>query len=137
MAKMATTRTRRRAAAVNPLAADQSVFAPREYQRAAIADRNRFKAYMWSRQTGKGFAVALEVNNDILETEARGEATDWMIVSRSLIAARQLGRKVRGIGRAMTEAMQAVEPSIADLGESQFEIEYPGGSRVLILSSSL
>jgi phage FluMu gp28-like protein len=119
-----------------PLAPGESIFTPREYQKRAIEDKGRFKAYMWSRQTGKGFAVALEVNDDILESEARGEATDWMIVSRSLIAARQLGRKVRGIGRAMTAAIKAVEPSIEDLGESQLELTYPGGSRVLILSSS-
>lgn len=125
---------RRKVAA--PLAPGQSVFKPRPYQRAALADRARFKALMWSRQTGKGFTIALEINADILETEARGEAVDWLIVSRSLVAARQLGRKVRGIGRAMTQAARLVEPTLADLGESQTELTYPGGSRVLILSSS-
>lgn len=136
MAAVKTARTKRRGGQSAPLAAGQSVFAPREYQKRAIADRSRSKAYMWSRQTGKGFSVALEINADILDVEGRGDATDWMIVSRSLIAARQLGRKVRGIARAMTQAMQAVEPSIEDLGENNFEIVYPGGSRVLILSSS-
>lgn len=121
---------------MTPLAAGESVFTPRPYQRAFIADKSRSKAAMWSRQTGKGFAVALEVNDDILTTEARGDAIDWLIVSRSLVAARQLGRKVRGIGRAMCEAMRLVEPKSEDLGESQTELVYPGGSRVLILSSS-
>ena len=135
MAKTAAT-IRRPQRAVAPLAPGESVFRPRSYQADAIADRSRFMALMWSRQTGKGFTVALMVNEDILEREAAGEATDWMIVSRSLVAARQLGRKIRGIGRAMTQAMQAVEPLTADLGESQVELTYPGGSRVLILSSS-
>lgn len=119
-----------------PLAPGESIFRPRAYQRAALEDRARFKALMWSRQTGKGFAIALEINADILQAEAAGAAVDWLIVSRSLIAARQLGRKVRGIGRAMTQAAQLVEPKLADLGESQTELTYPGGSRVLILSSS-
>ena len=121
---------------MKPLGPGESVFHPRAYQAAAMADRSRFKALMWSRQTGKGFTVAMEINDDILETEARGEAVDWMIVSRSLVAARQLGRKIRGIGRALCQARKAVEPQSEDLGESQTELTYPGGSRVLILSSS-
>ena len=136
MAATKTTTRTRKAKAVTPLAAGESVFKPRDYQRRFIADRSRFKAAMWSRQTGKGFAVALEVNADILESEARGDAVDWLLISRSLVASRQLGRKVRGIGRALCQAQQLVEPQIADLGESQTELTYPGGSRVLILSSS-
>lgn len=129
-------RSRVRRAAGAPLGPGESVFTPRPYQRAALADKARFKALLWSRQTGKGFTIALEINADILETEAAGGAVDWLIVSRSLVAARQLGRKVRAIGRAMTQAARLVEPALADLGESQTELTYPGGSRVLILSSS-
>lgn len=136
MGKRADIQRARRGGNVKPLAPGESVFKPRLYQKLAIEDKSRFKSYMWSRQTGKGFSVALEINDDILEVEAGGGATDWMIISRSLIAARQLGRKVRGIGRALTAARQAIEPTIEDLGESQLELTYPGGSRVLILSSS-
>jgi phage FluMu gp28-like protein len=113
-----------------------SVFKPRPYQRAAISDTARYQAWMWSRQTGKGFTVALKVNANILETEGAGQAVDWMIVSRSLVASRQLARKIVGIGKAMCRALHVLEPSIAELKENQFEITYPGGSRVLVLSSN-
>lgn len=121
------------AVATNTIA---SVFSPRAYQLAAIHDEARYQAWMWSRQTGKGFTVALKINKDILEAEARGEAVDWMILSRSLVASRQLARKIRGIGRAMCRARQAIDPTVAELKDNQYEITYPGGSRVLVLSSN-
>lgn len=133
MAKQAATRRTRRAAQA---ALNGPIFAPRPYQIAAINDAARFQAWMWSRQTGKGFAIALKVNKAILEAEARGEAHDWMLLSRSLIATRQLARKVRGIGRAMCEAQKALAPEIDELRDNQLEITYPGGSRVLVLSSN-
>ena len=40
------------------------------YQRRYLADRSRFKAGMWSRQTGKTFTTTLEAVLDVLEAEA-------------------------------------------------------------------
>jgi phage FluMu gp28-like protein len=92
---------------------------------------------MWSRQTGKGFTVGIEVNDSILAAEAAGRPEDWLLLSRSYMAARQLARKVRAIGRAMIAARKALgDVQLAELAENQFEITYPGGSRVLVLSSN-
>ncbi len=41
------------------------------YQRRYLADASRFKAGMWSRQTGKTFTTTLEAVLDVLEAEAK------------------------------------------------------------------
>jgi phage FluMu gp28-like protein len=44
------------------------------YQRRYLADPSRFKAGMWSRQTGKTFTTTLEAVLDVLEAEAERTA---------------------------------------------------------------
>ena len=53
------------------------------YQRRYLADRARFKAGMWSRQTGKTFTTTLEAVLDVLEAEAEGRVCRWTILSVS------------------------------------------------------
>jgi len=53
------------------------------YQRRYLADRSRFKAGMWSRQTGKTFTTTLEAVLDVLEAEAEGRVCRWTILSVS------------------------------------------------------
>ena len=53
------------------------------YQRRYLADRARFKAGMWSRQTGKTFTTTLEAVLDVLEAEAEGRVSRWTILSVS------------------------------------------------------
>jgi phage FluMu gp28-like protein len=53
------------------------------YQRRWLADRARFKAAMVTRQGGKTkYMAAIEVIEDCLEAEARGERTRWIWLSR-------------------------------------------------------
>src|SRR5690606_6139782 len=53
------------------------------YQRRYLADAARFKAGMWSRQTGKTFTTTLEAVLDVLEAEAAGRVSRWTILSVS------------------------------------------------------
>lgn len=53
------------------------------YQRRYLADHARFKAGMWSRQTGKTFTATLEAVLDVLDAEADGRASRWTILSVS------------------------------------------------------
>ncbi|MCR6497076.1 hypothetical protein LJB71_13155 [Thermomonas sp. S9] len=42
------------------------------YQRRYLADKSRWKAACWSRQTGKTFTTTLEAVLDVLECRGRG-----------------------------------------------------------------
>ena len=53
------------------------------YKRRYLADVARFKAGMWSRQTGKTFTTTLEAVLDVLEAEAEGRTSRWTILSVS------------------------------------------------------
>lgn len=53
------------------------------YQRRYLADTARFKAGMWSRQTGKTFTTTLEAVLDVLDAEAAGRVSRWTILSVS------------------------------------------------------
>jgi phage FluMu gp28-like protein len=53
------------------------------YQRAWLADRSRFKIAMVARQCGKTkYMASLEVVENVLQHEARGEKSRWIILSR-------------------------------------------------------
>ncbi len=122
-------------------AAAPSVIEPYAYQRLMGANRARFAMYEWSRQVGKSMGCALAVNLDILEVEAAGRRTLWTLISRSLAQARELARKVRDVGRAVMAARNILK-GIAEsetrdsLGETQLELTYPGGSRVIVVSGN-
>lgn len=58
------------------------------YQRRWLADRSRYKAGLWARQTGKSFTTALEAAIDALET-----GDDWLLLSRGQRQSTELARK--------------------------------------------
>lgn len=75
------------------------------YQKRYLADTNRFKAGMWSRQSGKTFTTTLEAVLDTLQAEAQGRIARWTILSVSearAIDAMENGVKLhlRAIGAA-------------------------------------
>jgi len=63
------------------MASERPILYP--YQRRYLADTARFKAGMWSRQTGKTFTTTLEAVLDVLEAEAAGRVSRWTILSVS------------------------------------------------------
>lgn len=80
------------------------------YQRRYLADRSRFKAGMWSRQTGKTFTTTLEAVLDVLEAEAEGRVCRWTILSVS--QARALDAMDNGVKlhlRAIGAAFEAMD----------------------------
>lgn len=52
------------------------------YQRRWVDDTSRFKVGMFARQTGKTFSTTLEIAEDILDHDIRGERSRWVILSR-------------------------------------------------------
>jgi len=118
----------------------ESVIQPYAYQRALAMDTSRFLIAMWSRQVGKSFGASLLVNNDILEVESKGQRTLWTLISRSLPQARELAIKVRNVARAIMAARKILQsPDLFEAGkldERQYELEYPGGSRVVVVSGN-
>jgi len=92
-------------------------------------------ALMWSRQTGKGFTAASIVNVDILDAEAQRQRTEWVLTNRSQLQSRQLARKVHDQAEAVVRARKMLQgPNVNDLSGGNFEIVYPGDSRVWVLS---
>lgn len=80
------------------------------YQRRYLADASRFKAGMWSRQTGKTFTTTLEAVLDVLEAEAEGRVSRWTILSVS--QARALDAMDNGVKlhlRAIGAAFEALD----------------------------
>lgn len=119
----------------------ESVLSPYAYQRLMASNRSRFAMYRWSRQSGKSMGCAIAINADILQVEADGRRTLWTLISRSLPQARELALKVRDVGRAVMAARKmlsgiAVKETADSLGETQLELTYPGGSRVVVVSGN-
>lgn len=80
------------------------------YQRRYLADDARFKAGMWSRQTGKTFTTTLEAVLDVLEAETAGRVSRWTILSVS--RDRALDAMDNGVKlhlRAIGQAFQALD----------------------------
>lgn len=114
----------------------ESIITPHAYQRAFLDDAARYILLLWSRQTGKSFSVALKVNIDIVEVEARQQRTLWTVVAATKPRARELALKIRDVGRAVCAVRKILQgPNLADLGESQYELTYPGGSRVVVAAA--
>jgi phage FluMu gp28-like protein len=63
------------------MAGDAPILYP--YQRRYLADSSRWKAAMWSRQTGKTFTTTLEAVLDVLDAESQGRTSRWTILSVS------------------------------------------------------
>lgn len=125
-------------AAASAPAALTPAFAALPYQRAWVADQSRFKIGLMARQVGKSTACALEVNADILDVEARGGRTLWVLLSRGERQSGELARKVRDFGKLIAEARKALgaAPELVELGGNVSELRYPGGSRAIALPAN-
>jgi len=105
------------------------------YQRRYLHDNSRFKAGMWSRQTGKSFTTTLEAVLDALEAEATGRIARWTILSISrdrALDAMEAGVKLHL--RAFRASFEALEmPFAAD--ETAHMVRLPGGSYIRAVAS--
>lgn len=75
------------------------------YQKRWFADPARFKLGRFARQTGKTFTTTLELVDDVLQAESRGQRSPWVILSRGERQAREameegVFRHLEAYGRA-------------------------------------
>ncbi|MBN2690562.1 MAG: terminase family protein [Burkholderiaceae bacterium] len=105
------------------------------YQQRYLRDASRFKAGMWSRQTGKTFTTTLEAVLDVLQAEAAGRVSRWTILSVS--QARAMDAMDSGVKlhlRAFKAAFEALEmPFESD--ELAQVVKLPGGSYIRAIAS--
>jgi len=102
------------------------------YEAAWVADRARFKAGNWSRQTGKSFTVALEAVDDAAET-----GDDWVLLSRGERQSKELMAKVKmhleAYGMA---AVDLQETFFADTRTTMLVATLPNGARIMGLPAN-
>ena len=111
------------------------------YQKAWLASKACFKVGMFARQTGKTFTTTLGIVNDVLDAEAAGRSSDWVILSRGERQAREA--MIKGVHkhlRAYAAAFKAVE---YDWGKDEdgakikaLEAKLPGGNRITALPAN-
>lgn len=119
------------------------------YQRAWLADKSRFKAGMFSRQTGKTFTSCAELVDDCVEAELTGKRTRWVILSRGERQAMEaMTENVKPMTRAFWALYNGLKGNAPDVFEGDwrseetgasyrtFEVEFPGGSRITALPAN-
>ncbi|MGA9722714.1 MAG: terminase family protein [Candidatus Binatus sp.] len=112
------------------------------YQREWLRDKSRFKIGMVSRQCGKTkFMGALEIVEDVLEHEARGEKTRWIILSRGERQANEAMEEsvkpwFQGYGAVFDELQYDWSDGDGGPRYKASEVICPKGSRVTALPSN-
>lgn len=105
------------------------------YQRRYLADGSRWKAAMWSRQTGKTFTTTLEAVLDCLDAEAEGRVARWTILSIS--RDRALDAMDNGVKlhlRAFRAAFEALDERL-EADELAHLVRLPGGSYIRAIAA--
>ena len=108
------------------------------YQNRWLQDARRFKAGMFSRQTGKTLTGTLEIAFDCADSEAKGQRARWVILSRGERQAREaMEEGLQRHLRAMEIYFSAGE-SVCDWTPDykSLEVELPGGSRITALPAN-
>jgi phage FluMu gp28-like protein len=107
-----------------------------EYERRWLADTSRFKAGMFSRQTGKTFTSTLEIAIDVALAEAQGHRSRWVILSRGERQAREaMNEGVKLHLHAMRAGFKELEYEF-DTNTKAMEVELPGGSKITALPAN-
>lgn len=134
------------AAAVAPAPATLVAVELLQYQKDWLADKSRFKLGLMARGTRKTFTSTLEAVDDIMEAEALGGRTTWIIASRgerqSLVAIEfaKLHAKAYALGvEVLTEERDRTNENGEAVHDSRgFPISYkvhtitfPGGSQII------
>lgn len=105
------------------------------YQQKYLNDTSRFKAGMFSRQTGKTFTTTLEAVLDCLKAESEGRVAKWTILSVSEPRAKDaLDDGVKLHLKAFKTAFEYLEHTL-DSDEKSYEVCLPGGSRIRAIAS--
>lgn len=106
------------------------------YQRRYLADRSRWKAACWARQTGKTFTTTLEAVLDALEAEAEGRVAQWTILSISRDRALDAIRNGAAVHlRAIGAAYQLIAEEALGAEELAASVRLPGGSYIRAIAA--
>ena len=116
--------------------AQQPVLYP--YQQRWLADESRFKAEMFSRQSGKTFTCTLEIALDCVKAEAAKSSVRWVILSRGERQAREAmeaGLKLHLQALRTAFELREIEFLLDDRKSkvTGMEVSLPHGSRVTAL----
>lgn len=109
------------------------------YQKRWLASKARFKAGMYSRQTGKTFTNTLEIVSDCVQRAAHGGRKRWVILSRGERQAKEaMDEGVKRHAQAYGAAFQVFDHDvrIEQTVYRALEVELPGGSRVTALPAN-
>lgn len=109
------------------------------YQKRWLASQARFKAGMFSRQTGKTFTNTLEIVGDCIKRAAHGGRKRWVILSRGERQAKEaMDEGVKRHAQAYGAAFDVFDHDVR-IEQSVYralEVELPGGSRVTALPAN-
>ena len=111
------------------------------YQQRWLADKSRFKAGMFSRQSGKTFTCTLEIATDCARAERSDEPTRWVILSRGERQAKEAMETGLKLHLKMLRAAFEIREyeHLLDDGKtkvSAVEVTLPRGSRVTALPAT-
>lgn len=123
------------------------------YQRRWLQDKSRFKAGMFSRQTGKTFTNCAELVDDCIQAEIGGYRRRWVILSRGERQAKEaMEEAIKPFTKAYYEIyrsqLKGRAPEVEEdefrttnaKGETaiyrMFEVVFPGGSRISALPAN-
>lgn len=108
------------------------------YQQRWIRNKNRFKAGMFARQTGKTFTTTLEIVDNCLDMETQGRKARWVILSRGERQAKEaMEEGVKRHCQAYGAAIQSFDTEwVGDIRYKALEVSFPGGSRITALPAN-
>ncbi|MCH9780977.1 MAG: terminase family protein [Alphaproteobacteria bacterium] len=114
--------------------ADAPLRALYPYQQAWVHDNAKFKAGMFSRQSGKTMCTSLEVVKSVIEAEARGKKEDWLILSSGDRQAKEaMDVHIKPNLKAFETLYNDVDNTTDDHGSityNAYEVVMPLGSRI-------
>lgn len=115
-----------------------------DYQKKWFLNKSRFKVGMFARQTGKTFTTTLEIVDDVMQAEAEGRRSRWVILSRGERQAKEAMQE--GVAMHMKAYNLAIESLVEDeyvvykdgsrIGYYSLEITTPNGSKITALPAN-
>lgn len=109
------------------------------YQKKWFLNKSRFKVGMFARQTGKTFTTTLEIVDDVMQAEAEGRRSRWVILSRGERQAKeamQEGVAMHMKAYGMAFELHELDYKVDDIGYHSLEITTPNGSKITALPAN-
>ena len=109
------------------------------YQQRWFKNKSRFKVGMFARQTGKTFTTTLEIVDDVMQAEAEGRRSRWVILSRGERQAKEaINEGIKVHMKAYGHAIEVIESTFTakDISYKSLEVITPGGSKITALPAN-